>query len=109
MSIKSKGLRILQITAAVFLFSCSNIQVNLDGKLRSQLSRERRLNYFFWGLVSKDNIVKNSELCGGSELIEIKYYSDFYDVAANYFTIGIWSPKKIEYQCENDELSHASK
>lgn len=90
------------ILLSLMLCNCSNIQVNLDNKLYTELPRQKRINYYFWGLVSNENVITSSELCGTSELVDIKYYSDFGSVLAHYFTIGVWSPKKIEYQCLKD-------
>lgn len=96
------------IVLAAILTSCSNVRLNFDGQIRSDLQHTKYLNYYFWGLTSTENVIKNSDLCQKSELVELRYRSDFYSVAANYLTIGIWSPKKIQYQCKSDEVKYVT-
>lgn len=91
------------------LLSCSTIHIQFRRESEEKLIiSEKRLNYLFWGLKSSENIQTTRELCGSSDLVDLTYYSDVWAILANYLTIGIWSPKKLEYRCSKIENTDAT-
>lgn len=67
--------------------------------VESSNTHEMKIDYLFWGLYSKENQLEVSRLCTDKTLIDLKFASDTSSILYTYFTLGVYSPKKIEFTC----------
>lgn len=98
--------RLILALVAMLLLSvtshCYHNRVTLNPEGTPGEYGEIGTNFFLWGLAPGTKRYSSEELCGDKGLYQVHHYTTFLDGIFNLFTIGIYSPRTLEYTCNGE-------
>ena len=74
-----------------------------DLSVEGPATRERNLNYFFFGFFPFRHEVKLSELCGTDKFRQAYVSNNLWQGLVSIFTIGIYTPRTLKIWCGDEK------